>query len=149
MAVSPDIDAVQISTPPFFHVEHLDALVAGGKHVYCEKPVGVDVPQTRRALEIADRINGKVSVAVGFQIRKATPFVEIVQRNDDGQIGKIASLNAYNNTPRHLTQIAVACRQTSSACVTGSGTKRSRATFCWSRMFMWSMFVTGSWARIP
>ncbi len=84
MAVSPDIDAVQISTPPFFHLEHLDALVAGGKHVYCEKPVGVDVPQTRRALEIADRINGKVSVAVGFQIRKATPFVEIVQRNDDG-----------------------------------------------------------------
>ena len=99
MAANPKIDAVQISTPPFFHVEHLDALTAGGKHVYCEKPMGVDVPQTKRALEIAKRIDGKVSVAVGFQIRKASPFVEIVQRIHDGQIGKIATLSGYYNAP--------------------------------------------------
>src|SRR4051812_38962582 len=43
LAASNKIDAIQISTPPFFHVEHLAAAVAGGKHVYCEKPVGVDV----------------------------------------------------------------------------------------------------------
>ncbi len=99
MAVSPDIDAVQISTPPFFHVEHMDALTRGGKHVYCEKPVGVDVPQTRRALEIAARVDGKVSVAVGFQIRNAPPFVEIVRRIHAGQIGRVASLSGYYNAP--------------------------------------------------
>lgn len=99
MAATPGIDAIQISTPPFFHVEHMDALTAGGKHVYCEKPVGVDVPQTRRALDIAKRIDGKVSVAVGFQIRNATPFVEIVRRIHDGQIGKIAALSGYYNAP--------------------------------------------------
>ena len=99
MAANPAIDAVQISTPPFFHVEHLDALTAGGKHVYCEKPVGVDVPQTRRALDIAKRIDGKVSVAVGFQIRNAPPFVEIVRRIHAGQIGKIASISGYYNAP--------------------------------------------------
>jgi myo-inositol 2-dehydrogenase/D-chiro-inositol 1-dehydrogenase len=99
MAANPNIDAVQISTPPFFHVEHMDVLTAGGKHVYCEKPVGVDVPQTRHALEIAKRINGKVSVAVGFQIRSATPFVEIVKRIHAGDIGKIASLTGYYNSP--------------------------------------------------
>src|ERR1700745_1187331 len=32
LAVSKDVDAVQISTPPFFHVEHLEAIVKGGKH---------------------------------------------------------------------------------------------------------------------
>lgn len=99
MAANPNIDAVQISTPPYFHVEHMDVLTAGGKHVYCEKPVGVDVPQTRRALDIAQRINGKVSVAVGFQIRKATPFVELVNRIHAGDIGKIASLSGYYNAP--------------------------------------------------
>lgn len=99
MAANPNIDAVQISTPPFFHVEHMDVLTAGGKHVYCEKPVGVDVPQTRRALDIAKRIDGKVSVAVGFQIRKATPFVEVVRRMHAGDIGKIASLSGYYNAP--------------------------------------------------
>ncbi|HEY9138644.1 MAG TPA: Gfo/Idh/MocA family oxidoreductase [Terriglobus sp.] len=99
MAANPNIDAVQISTPPIFHVEHLDVLTAGGKHVYVEKPVGVDVPQTRRALDIAKRINGKVSVAVGFQIRKATPFAELASRIHRGDIGKIASLSGYYNAP--------------------------------------------------
>ena len=99
MAANPNIDAVQISTPPFFHVEHMDILSAGGKHVYCEKPVGVDIPQTRRALEIAKRIDGKVSASVGFQIRSAPPFAEIVQRIHAGQIGKIASIAGYYNAP--------------------------------------------------
>src|ERR1700679_1827310 len=52
IASSAGVDAVQISTPPWFHVQHLDAVVTAGKHVYCEKPLGVDVAQTRQALEI-------------------------------------------------------------------------------------------------
>ena len=59
LAASKDVDPIQISTPPFFHVQHLEAAVAAGKHVYCEKPVGVDVPQTRKALEIAKRAKAK------------------------------------------------------------------------------------------
>lgn len=99
MAANPKIDAVQISTPPFFHVEHMDVLTAGGKHVYCEKPVGVDIPQTRRALEIAKRVGNKVSISVGFQIRSAPPFIEIVKRIHEGQIGRIASLSGHYNAP--------------------------------------------------
>jgi predicted dehydrogenase len=99
IAACPDVDAIQISTPPFFHVEHLDLVTAAGKHAYCEKPVGVDVPQTRRALEIGRRSDGKASMAVGFQIRSAPPFVELVRRINAGQIGKIAQIAAYYNAP--------------------------------------------------
>ncbi len=99
LAASPHVDAIQISTPPFFHVEHLDAVVSAGKHAYCEKPVGVDVEQTKRAIEIAQRVNGKVSIDVGFQIRSAPPFVEIVRRIHAGEIGKIASIAAHYNAP--------------------------------------------------
>jgi predicted dehydrogenase len=99
IAACPEVDAIQISTPPFFHVEHLDIVTAAGKHAYCEKPVGVDVPQTRRALEVAQRVNGKVSMAVGFQIRSAPPFVELVRRIHDGQIGKMAQIAAFYNAP--------------------------------------------------
>lgn len=94
-----EVDAVQISTPPFFHVEHLDAIVSAKKHAYCEKPVGVDIPQTRRALEIGKKHDGKVSMAVGFQIRSAPPFVELVRRIHDGQIGQMAQIAAYYNAP--------------------------------------------------
>jgi len=99
LAASKDVDAVQISTPPWFHVEHLEAIVKGGKHAYCEKPVGVDIPQTMRALEIAKLADGKVSVDVGFQIRSAPPFVEIVRRIHNGDLGKIASVAAHYNAP--------------------------------------------------
>ena len=99
IAACPDVDAVQISTPPFFHVEHLDAITSAGKHAYCEKPVGVDIPQTRRALEIGRMRDGKVSMAVGFQIRSAPPFVELVRRIHEGQIGKMAQIAAYYNAP--------------------------------------------------
>src|ERR1022692_1144121 len=33
LAASPDVDLIQISTPPFFHVQHLEAAVASGKNV--------------------------------------------------------------------------------------------------------------------
>jgi predicted dehydrogenase len=99
VAASPDVDAVQISTPPWFHIEHLDGVVSAGKHAYCEKPVGVDVAQTKRALEIGKRVDGKVSIDVGFQIRSAPPFVEIVRRIHAGEIGKIASISAHYNAP--------------------------------------------------
>jgi myo-inositol 2-dehydrogenase / D-chiro-inositol 1-dehydrogenase len=99
LAASPDVDAIQISTPPFFHVEHLDTVVSGGKHAYCEKPVGVDFAQTERALEIAKRVDGKVSIDVGFQVRSAPPFAEIVRRIHAGEIGKIASISAHYDAP--------------------------------------------------
>jgi myo-inositol 2-dehydrogenase/D-chiro-inositol 1-dehydrogenase len=99
LAASPDVDAIQISTPPWFHVDHLDAIVSAGKHAYCEKPVGVDIKQTEQALAIADRVDGRVSVDVGFQIRSAPPFVEIVRRIHEGQIGKIAAIAAHYNAP--------------------------------------------------
>src|ERR1700739_192686 len=78
IAGSKEVDAVQISTPPWFHVQHLDAVVTAGKHAYCEKPLGVDVAQTRQALEIGKRAEGRVSLDVGFQVRSAPPIAEVV-----------------------------------------------------------------------
>jgi predicted dehydrogenase len=99
LAASNQIDSIQISTPPFFHVQHLEAAVSADKHAYCEKPVGVDVVQTKRALEIAKRAEGKVSVDVGFQIRSAPPFVELVRRIHEGALGKLVSIDAHYYAP--------------------------------------------------
>jgi myo-inositol 2-dehydrogenase/D-chiro-inositol 1-dehydrogenase len=99
IAACKGVDAVQISTPPWFHVQHLDAVVTAGKHVYCEKPLGVDVAQTRQALEIGKRAQGKVSLDVGFQVRSAPPIAEVVRRIHEGALGKIASIAAHYNAP--------------------------------------------------
>ena len=88
LAASPDVDLIQISTPPFFHVQHLEAAVAAGKHVYCEKPVGIDVVQAKHALEIAKRVKPTQSVDVGFQCRNAPPIAAIAEHIKAGRSGQ-------------------------------------------------------------
>jgi len=94
------VDAVVIATPPYFHVQHLEAAVAAGKHVYCEKPVAIDVPGAKHVLEIGKKAEGKVSLDVGFQIRMAPPFVELVKRIHEGALGEIVTGQAYYYCPR-------------------------------------------------
>ncbi len=106
LAGSADIDLIQISTPPFFHVEHLGAGVAAGKHVYCEKPVGIDVVQARQALAIAGQVHPEQSVDVGFQCRSAPPIAAIAERIQNGALGKIASIAAYYFAPASLEKAA-------------------------------------------
>jgi myo-inositol 2-dehydrogenase/D-chiro-inositol 1-dehydrogenase len=96
---SADIDLIQISTPPFFHIQHLEAAVASGKHVYCEKPVGIDIHQAKHALEIGKRVKSTQSIDVGFQCRSAPPLAAIAQRIQAGALGKIAAVAANYNAP--------------------------------------------------
>jgi myo-inositol 2-dehydrogenase/D-chiro-inositol 1-dehydrogenase len=99
LAEAPGIDMIQISTPPFFHVEHLDAAVSAGKHVYCEKPIGIDVKQAKHALSIAERVHPNQSVDVGFQCRNAPPIAAIAEKIKAGALGKIASITGYYYAP--------------------------------------------------
>jgi predicted dehydrogenase len=100
IAASKEVDAILIATPPYFHPTHLEAIVAAGKHVYCEKPVAIDVPGAKRAMEAGKKAQGKLSLAVGFQIRKAPPFVELVRRIHSGALGKIGCGLAYYYCPK-------------------------------------------------
>ncbi len=98
IAASKEVDAIVIATPPYFHPEHLEAVVAAGKHVYCEKPVAVDVHGAKRVQEAGRRAEGKLSLHVGFQIRNAPPFVELTRRIHGGALGKIVCAQAYYYT---------------------------------------------------
>ena len=95
IAASKEVDIVVITTPPYFHPEHLEATVAAGKHIYCEKPVAVDVPGAKRVMRAGEQAQGRLSLDVGFQIRSAPPFVELVKRIQGGALGKIACGEAY------------------------------------------------------
>jgi myo-inositol 2-dehydrogenase / D-chiro-inositol 1-dehydrogenase len=95
IAHSNDVDAIVVASPPYFHPQHLEAVVAGGKHVYLEKPVAVDVPGAKKVVEIGKRAEGKLSLDVGFQIRDCPPFVELVKRIHGGALGSIVCGEAH------------------------------------------------------
>ena len=99
LANSKDVDLIQISTPPYFHVQHLEAAVAAGKHVYCEKPVGIDIAQARHALQVAKRVKPNQSVDVGFQCRMAPPIAALQQKIKAGALGKVVTISGNYNAP--------------------------------------------------
>jgi myo-inositol 2-dehydrogenase/D-chiro-inositol 1-dehydrogenase len=99
IANSKQVDMVIITSPPYFHPEHLEAVVKAGKHVFVEKPVAVDVPGCKRVLAIGESAEGKLSVDVGFQLRMAPPYVELVKRVHAGAIGEIAYGEAHYYYP--------------------------------------------------
>lgn len=107
MAHAKGVDMVMIATPPWFHVEHLDAMVDAGKHVYCEKPVGVDVAQARHALEIGKKVKGRLSVDVGFEVRSAPPIATVIEKVQGGALGKIAAITGNYFAPASTEKKAV------------------------------------------
>lgn len=90
-----DVDIVLVSTPPYFHPEHLETALAAKKHVYCEKPVATDVRGCRKVQELAKKVAGKQSVHVGFQIRYSPEYKELTRRIHEGAIGEIATVQGY------------------------------------------------------
>ncbi|HEV2416394.1 MAG TPA: Gfo/Idh/MocA family oxidoreductase [Terriglobia bacterium] len=95
IANSKDVDAVVITTPPYFHHQHLAAVVDAGKHAYCEKPVSVDVNGAKHVIEIGKKAEGRLSLDVGFELRMAPPYVELTKRVQAGALGRIACGEAY------------------------------------------------------
>lgn len=86
---SKDVDLVLVTSPPYFHPDHLEAAVSAGKHVYCEKPVATDVTGCLKVMNIGKKYNGKVSMHVGFQKRYDEGYRGMIERIHNGEIGDI------------------------------------------------------------
>ena len=89
--IASGVEAVAIESPPYFHPEQAAAAVEAGRHVYCAKPVAVDVPGCRTV-----ESSGKVATEkkrvflVDFQTLTDQFFIEAMRRVHAGDLGKIA-----------------------------------------------------------
>jgi len=90
-----DVDAVIIATPPFEHPPMLEAAVQARKHVFCEKPMGVDLAGCKRVIAAGRRADPKKCVSVGFQQRYGPVYLEAFKRLKEGQIGELATARAF------------------------------------------------------
>jgi predicted dehydrogenase len=86
-------DVVCIANAAKFHPFHAHAAIEAGKHVFVEKPHGIDprgVKLMQKACDLARE--KKLSIVSGLQSRFHTGYAEIVQRIQDGAIGNIVSM---------------------------------------------------------
>jgi predicted dehydrogenase len=93
------LDAVVIISPPYFHPEQATAAVEAGKHVYCAKPIAVDVPGCQTTAESGRKATEKKLVyMIDFQTRAHPSYQEAVRVVHAGAIGKIISGEADYQT---------------------------------------------------
>lgn len=85
MCARDDLDGVTITTPNAVHAEQARAAFAHGKHVFCEKPLGMSVPEVCGMVEAAQE-SGKVHM-VAFTFRYMYALRELRRRVRAGDIG--------------------------------------------------------------
>ena len=75
---APDVDAVVVATRHGSHAELVTAALVADKHVFCEKPLALDVDELNRVLEAAGKSHR--ALAVGFN-RRFAPMMQRVRNH--------------------------------------------------------------------
>jgi predicted dehydrogenase len=86
----PGIDAVVLATPHSMHTQQIVAAAHAGKHVFSEKPLGLDAASAQRAAQAcAER---GVTLGVGYNWRFQPALQAIRRMIDDGSLGRVLHL---------------------------------------------------------
>jgi myo-inositol 2-dehydrogenase/D-chiro-inositol 1-dehydrogenase len=89
-----DVDAVLIATPAFLHPEHFEAAVQARKHIFMEKPAGVDAKGCRRVIEAAKKADKAKRITVDYQQRYGTDYRKAYEILKSGQLGAVKMIRA-------------------------------------------------------
>jgi predicted dehydrogenase len=91
-----DIDYVMLATPPGYRPMHFEAAIEAKKHVFCEKPFGVDPVGVKRFMAAAKKSEQlKLTVMSGAQRRNAKDYMETIDKIHNGEIGDVLATYAY------------------------------------------------------
>jgi predicted dehydrogenase len=86
----PEIDAVVLATPHSLHTDQIVAAARAGKHVFSEKPLGLDAASAQRAAQAC--ADHGVTLGVGYNWRYQPALQAIRRLIDDGTLGRVLHL---------------------------------------------------------
>jgi len=87
-----EIDAVYIASPVFCHKEQVEATCKAGKHIFLEKPIGLDVKEAEEIVKICE--DAGIKLGIGFMMRFAAYHKKMKEVIAEGKIGKLISVKA-------------------------------------------------------
>lgn len=88
----PAIDIIDICTPNRFHYAAVKKALAAGKHVLCEKPLGISAAESDELAALA-AASGKVCRVV-FNNRFLPAIIRAKQLIDEGRLGRLLTVEA-------------------------------------------------------
>jgi predicted dehydrogenase len=89
-----DVDAIYVPLPNHLHVDWSIRALEAGKHVLCEKPLGLDAADAQRLVDAARRHPDRV-VMEAFMIRFHPQWRFARHLVDEGRIGALVSVHAH------------------------------------------------------
>jgi myo-inositol 2-dehydrogenase / D-chiro-inositol 1-dehydrogenase len=93
----PSIQAIVVASSTESHAPLITAAARAGKHVFCEKPIALDLEATDQALKAVR--NADVQLQIGFQRRFDKGFAAAKLKIGDGEIGTVESIRDTMRDP--------------------------------------------------
>jgi myo-inositol 2-dehydrogenase/D-chiro-inositol 1-dehydrogenase len=101
----PGVEAVYICSPTDTHVDYVLRSVEAGKHVFCEKPVDLDLERAKACVQhLGDRAT---RVMMGFNRRFDPSLAAIRRAVQEGDIGAIEQIVVISRDPAPPPQLYV------------------------------------------
>ncbi len=103
----PEIEAVLVCTSTDTHAEIIQAAAAAGKHIFCEKPLALDLGEIEAALAAVNQAG--VILQVGFHRRFDPNFRRLKESLDAKKIGNpwLLKITSYDPAPPPLSYIKI------------------------------------------
>lgn len=93
-----DIDAVFIVSPSGFHLQQIESALNAGKHVFSEKPIGLDIEAIEHTQQVIAQ-HANLKFQLGFMRRFDDSYRYAKQLVDQGKIGDITLIRSYSIDP--------------------------------------------------
>lgn len=90
-----DLDAIFIATPCNLHAEMAIAVLASGRHCYCEKPMAINVKDLNAVYAATQKAKGVFQI--GTQLRYGSPWKPAIETINSGKLGKPIMVRAYRS----------------------------------------------------
>ncbi|WP_104663906.1 inositol 2-dehydrogenase [Ensifer adhaerens] len=97
IAADTAVDAVLICTPTDTHADLIEKFAKAGKHVFCEKPVDLDIGRAEEVVSIAKKAG--VKLMLGFNRRYDPNFAGVRAAIDEGRIGAVEMVTITSRDP--------------------------------------------------
>lgn len=102
-----NIDAVYIPLPNHLHVDWTIRAAEAGKHVLCEKPIGLTAADVRRLIEVRDRTG--VLIQEAFMVRTHPQWLGARDLVRSGRLGDVRAMTGYfsffNDDPTNIRNV--------------------------------------------
>ncbi len=104
----PEVDAIYNPLPNHLHLEWTTLAAEAGRHVLCEKPIGMSAAEARELIAVRDRTGVKIQEA--FMVWTHPQWRRAVEICRSGELGAVRSYAGYfsyfNDDPDNIRNVA-------------------------------------------